>query len=119
MEDIKTLLQQHEALKSKGLRLVDNDLHQRIWIMDQMLDHNIELDSEVDELKDEYEDKYDTEIILNKADWDTELLANSKARKKLKESKDNIRLKRKEKNRTANKAKIIEHYINLWKRVVK
>jgi len=119
MEHIKTLLDKHEALKRKGLRLTNTDLFDWVWIMDWMLDFNVDYDSLVEELEDQYENDFDTQVILNKANWDTELLAKSKARQSLLDQKQTIRESKKIRNRTKNKAKVIEHYINMWKRVVK
>ena len=119
MENIKLLLDKHESLKSKGLRLTDSDIHNWIWILDTMIDMFIELDSECDELEEQLKNAMDNETILLKNEWWTDMTIKAKVKDKFYNDKIMLIQLQKKRNIVRYKQESVNHYINLAKRVVK
>ena len=120
MEDIQIYLQQHEALKAKGLRLTDWDIMEWIGIMDALWDIMVELSSESEENEEQVDSLYDNEILLLKEEWwMTEIQIKAKAKAKYYDERIKIIKGKKIVRKISQKLKVIDHYINQAKRVVK
>lgn len=120
MEHIKTLLAKHEALKSKGLRLVEQDIHTWIGIYDSMIDISVELESQYEEAKRQLENDMDTRhILLKDSEGWSDKITWAKVKKEF--EKGMVELAKLKKYKTLAKSKLssIEHYINEAKRIVK
>ena len=120
MEDIQTLLQQHEALKSKGLRLTDWDIMEWIWLYDSFIDISVELESEFEELKRQLDNEMDTRhITLKDSDWWSDKVVWAKVKQEYEDEAVKLAVIKKKKNLAKWKLDSINHYINQAKRIVK
>lgn len=120
MEDIQTYLQQHEALKAKGLRLTDWDIMEWIGIYDWFLDISVELESEYEEYKRQLDNMIDSKHIeLKDQEWWSDKIVWAKVKKMYEDEHIKLAVFKKQKNLAKWKLDSINHYINLAKRVVK
>lgn len=123
MDNTKRLLEQiwkHEKLKAKGMRLVEQDIMERIWILDALVDISIELESEYEESKDQLENIMDTDhtLLKEKEGWSDKVIG-AKVKSKYTDERVQLAKMRKYAKLAKEKQRPIEHYINESKRIVK
>jgi len=120
MEHIKTLLDKHEALKSKGLRLTDWDIMEWIKLQEQFIIANIELDSKYQQRKLKFENKLWVEqTLLKEKEWWSDTVVKSKIKKQYEDENIEIIVDWTVVDMTDKFIKLIDHYINQSKRIVK
>lgn len=119
IEKLKQSLDKHEALKAKGLRLSNQDIHDWLWVYDTMIDLSVEFESEREENKAQLDNIMDSKHILLKEQegWSDTVI---KAKVKDIYKHDVMKLWILKKYKTLSKLKLssIEHYINFAKKIV-
>lgn len=119
IEKLKKSLDTHEALKAKGLRLSNQDIHDWIGVLDNLIDLSVEFESEYEEHKQQLDGEMDNaHILLKEQEGWSDPVTKAKVKQQYVDELTKLAIMKKYKVLSSKKQTSVEHYINLAKKVV-